>query len=172
MDFGNFNCNNFYLKKSIVTDIGVSIKYLPRFKCKVCDEMIPYRPGTFDNGNSNMVCDGCSDEKPKATPLYVATPKKDEGWPMGWKLSVAVCIALYFFSFISDGKDEVLSIVGAIFFGTILGSFAYLIGGLIWGFLTEIFKSSKDYAQKKGVPTPFAVIFGLFCGYLFLELIG
>ena len=30
----------------------------------------------------------------------------------------------------------------------------------------------EDLEKSKGVPTPFAVIFGLICGYLFLELIG
>ena len=150
----------------------MSIKPLPNFKCKICNEMIPYRQDTSDNGNKDMICDSCSASEHKKPLTISSSEKKDEGWPMGWKASIAVCIALYFFSYVSDEKDLVLTIIASIAFGTILGSFIYLVGGLVWMILVEVFNSSKDYAKSKGVPTPFAVIFGLICGYLFLELIG
>ena len=72
----------------------------------------------------------------------------------------------------SDDKGVLVKLAAAVIYGPILGFFAYFIGQMIWILFTSIVQEASESAQKKGVPAPFALLWGIIVGLGVLYLMG
>ena len=84
---------------------------------------------------------------------------------------ITTCVFLYG-AFTNDEVNIFIGIIGALFIGPIVGFFIYSVSFILWLMLSDLFSQTTNYAKNKGVPKPFAIIFGLICSILMLFAIG
>ena len=89
----------------------------------------------------------------------------------GMYVCMAVVGLIYFFG-MPDEKGIFLRFVAAIVYGPIVGFFAYFLGLVMWMVFSGVVQEANESAKSKGIPAPFALLWGIIVGigalYLFM----
>ena len=88
----------------------------------------------------------------------------------GMYICMAVVGLIYFFG-VPDEKGIFLRFVAAIVCGPIAGFFAYIVGVVMWMVFAGVFQEANESAKSKGIPAPFALLWGIIVGIGALYLI-
>ena len=105
------------------------------------------------------------DDFKKEKQELVIKEKEDGFWNDGLKITCFITTAFNLYGVLTSYSDFklIVGILASFIFGPILGIIVYFLGQLLWIVLSGVFSETSEYAEKKGVPKPFAIVFGLIC---------